>query len=73
MQIRKQKELSLTKIHHIMNSAHICKRNDGADSPSNLYVDILKKLKKQLNIDLIATKKLNRRKTIQLFPQLFFS
>lgn len=47
----------MTKIHHIMNSAYICKRNDGVDSPSDLYVDILKKRKKQLNIDLITTKK----------------
>ncbi|MCI0764325.1 hypothetical protein [Bacillus sp. TL12] len=57
MQIRKKKGLSMTKIHHIMNSAHICKRYDGVDSPSDLYVDILKKRKKQLNIDLITTKK----------------
>ncbi|WP_410982320.1 hypothetical protein [Bacillus cereus] len=46
MQIRKKKGLSMTKVHHIIDSAHICKRNDGVDYPSDLHVVILKKRKK---------------------------
>ncbi|MEN1935849.1 hypothetical protein AAIE21_09540 [Paenibacillus sp. 102] len=45
MQIPKMKQLSMTEIQHIIDLAHICKRNDGIDYPSHLHVDILKNRK----------------------------
>ncbi|PEB39276.1 GNAT family N-acetyltransferase [Bacillus pseudomycoides] len=45
MQIQKKKRLTIPEIQHIIDLAHICKRNDGIDYPVDLHVNILKNRK----------------------------
>lgn len=56
MQIQKKKRLTIPEIQHIIDLAHICRRNDGIDYLADLHVNILKNRKEnRLNDFLFIT------------------